>query len=855
MGSPPPTMGAPPPRMGMQPPGGGPPRPGPPGPPQMQQPPMPPQQQAPPAPPVAQLQGLAVDSGSAASSRPRAHIQRRLYAQNEQPDVSDPGGPVGQNGGHEPNYHTPAAAARPAPVSGNNNGSPDGGSAQSRIDPSQIPRPDAAKKAEPFSTRANVGQCPPPATSAYLVEDDGNCSPRYMRLTLNQVATEHNGLTQSGVPFGVVIQPLAEVPAAEGVVPVVDFGEQGPVRCNGCRAYVNPFFSFSDGGRMYTCNLCGLRQETPRDYFCEIDHNGYRRDHYDRAELCRGVVEFVAPAEYQARPPRPPPVVCLLEASWAAIQGGIFSAVCTALSHIIPTLPSYTEVAIIVYDDAVHFFKSGETGLRQWSCPDSSEACVPLPPHELLMPVGEALDQIQELLQKIPELVNSKKTDTALGTAVQACYDLLQPTGGRLLVFQHVLPVQGALKLQQRDDVRLYGTDKERNLFGPAEDSGWKELAKSMGKDKICVSSFHFTTSAFLDVASIASLSRQTGGQLYLYPEATGPMRDVWAVKLEAELGRNLRRPFGYEGIMRVRVSKGLCVEEYLTGLPCPGAQEVDVPGIDADSAFAVTFRHDDKLEDGQQAYVQCALLYTTSAGERRVRVMTIGLQATEAMASLYRYADLDATCNVLMRQAVALTSQKNLHLVREFVVNSIVQMLYTYRKMVASPNTAAGQLVLPESLKLLPLYGLSLTKNGLMRPGTEVRADERAALMAAATRMPVTYSVAFLYPRLFSLYDLSESVGSLDADGSPHLPTPLPLLIENLKPEGAYLIENASSLYVWIGKGVDQTWLSSVLQINGIERIDSAQLRVPLLDNETSVRVNRLINAIRSQRPHILQV
>ena len=59
---------------------------------------------------------------------------------------------------------------------------------------------------------------------------------------------------------------------------------------------------------------------------------------------------------------------------------------------------------------------------------------------------------------------------------------------------------------------------------------------------------------------------------------------------------------------MRVRVSKGLCVEEYLTGLPCPGAQEVDVPGIDADSAFAVTFRHDDKLEDGQQAYVQCAL-------------------------------------------------------------------------------------------------------------------------------------------------------------------------------------------------------------------------------------------------------
>ena len=43
--------------------------------------------------------------------------------------------------------------------------------------------------------------------------------------------------------------------------------------------------------------------------------------------------------------------------------------------------------------------------------------------------------------------------------------------------------------------------------------------------------------------------------------------------------------------------------------------------------------------------------------------------------------------------------------------------MLFTYRKMCAS-NTAAGQLILPESLKLLPLYVLSLTKSGLLRAG-----------------------------------------------------------------------------------------------------------------------------------------
>ena len=85
------------------------------------------------------------------------------------------------------------------------------------------------------------------------------------------------------------------------------------------------------------------------------------------------------------------------------------------------------------------------------------------------------------------------------------------------------------------------------------------------------------------------------------------------------------------------------------------GDVDVDVPGIDADSAFAVTFKHDDeKLEENAPACVQCALLYTTSAGERRIRVLTLGLQTTSSMASLYRYTELDALMSIVMRKAVS---------------------------------------------------------------------------------------------------------------------------------------------------------------------------------------------------------
>lgn len=795
----------------------------------------------PPAAPTVPLTGLQVDH-----ARPKAVIQRRQYAQGEMPPPDD------QPASNGSQYRSPAGvAASPAA------GAAKANTSSNRIDPSQIPRPDAARPAETWSTRANVGQCPPPATSAYIVDDDGNCSPRYMRLTLNQVINTGELLTSSGMPFAVVAQPLAEVPPCDGPVPVVDFGDLGPVRCERCRAYVNPFFAFNDGGRSYTCNLCGHVNQTPRDYYCEIDHNGYRRDHRERAELCRGVCDFVAPAEYQARPPRPPPIVVLLEASIASVTSGIFHAVIASLGAILPTLPPYTEFALVTFDEGVHFYHVGAEGtLRTMSVPDNTEVCLPLPPSALLMRLGDALDHVEQILKALPELVaHSQKADTAFGSALQACHLLLEKTGGRLLCFQNVLPVLGHMKLQQRDDVRLYGTDKERALFAPPEGTGWEALAKEMAKAQVCVSSFHFTSSAYVDVAACALLATRTGGQVYLYQSCVPEQRDVWALKLEVELGRNLRRDFGFEGVMRFRCSKGLSVDDYLMGCtPPPGQMEVDVPGIDADHAFAVTLKHDDKLEDGAPAYVQCALLYTTSAGQRRVRVLTLGLQSTSAMASLYRYADLDALLNVMLRQSIALARKQNMHQVRESVVNATVKMLYCYRKMCASASTAAGQLILPESLKLLPLYTLSLTKNGVLRAGTDVRADERNALMAAGSRMPVASSVAFVYPRLFGVHTLDEYACALEADGTPRLPSMTSLSVEKLEADGAFLLDDATALYLWIGRGVPAAFLEQLLRVRTLEGYDCSRLRVPTLDNDVSIRANRLVNAVRSQRPQLFQ-
>jgi len=749
----------------------------------------------------------------------------------------------------------PAASAQYNPADGANGGAEpsaaDGGKS-SRIDPSQIPRPEALTQPETFTTRASLGQNPPAATSSYIVQDDGNCSPRLIRLTLNQVATTDEALTQSAIPFGAIVQPLADLPPNEAQVAVVDYGETGPLRCGRCRAYINPFFTFTDRGRSFVCNMCGFVNQTPREHFCELDQHGYRRDARERPELAYGAVEFAAPADFQARPPLPPPLVLLMEATYSSVSSGLFASVIDCVRTLLPSLPSYTRLAIVTYNDSVHFYSGGEQ-MRQFCVADVNDVCLPLPPQALLQSLETARDHCAELLATLPALfASTKRPDAAFGAAMQACAQLLEPTGGRLLVFQHTLPGVGPLKLSQRDDVRTYGTDKEKTLFSPV-DSEWGSLAQRLSSNHICAHFFHFTAHNFVDVASMSSLARSTGGQVYLYADCVPEQRDVWAAKLQAELSRCVLRTHGYEGVMRFRCSRGLRVEQYLTGSAKQGDVDVDVPGVDADSTFAVTFKHDERLEDGANACVQCALLYTTGDGQRRIRVLTLGLQATAAMSTLYRYADLDAYMNVLMRRAVLSSPKATLHQMREAVVSSCVDALYTYRRTCAS-NTSAGQLILPESLKLLPLYTLALIKNPLMRAGTDIRADERSALMAQACRMPLISSVDFVYPRLLGVHNLDAAAGTTDEHGVVQLPKSMPLSCEKLEAEGVYLLDDSVALYLWVGRAVPPAILEATLQVRSLEGVDCSRLRVVPLQNELSAKLNNVINAVRAQRPHLLQ-
>ncbi|XP_020211286.1 protein transport protein Sec24-like At4g32640 [Cajanus cajan] len=720
----------------------------------------------------------------------------------------------------------------------------------SKIDPNQIPRPTPGSSVILHETRqGNQATIPPPATSDFIVRDTGNCSPRYMKCTINQVPFTADLLTTSGMQLAMLVQPLALPHPSEEPIQVVDFGESGPVRCSRCKAYINSFMKFIDQGRRFICNLCGFSDETPRDYHCNLGPDGRRRDADERPELCRGTVEFVATKEFMVREPMPAVYFFLIDVSMNAVQTGATAAACSAINQVISDLPEgpRTLVGVATFDSTIHFYNL-KRALQQplmLIVPDVQDVYTPLQT-DVIVPLSECRQHLELLLESIPTMFQSNRTsESAFGAAIKAAFLAMKDTGGKLLVFQSVLPSIGIGALSAREAegrTNISAGEKEAHKLLQPADKAFKELAVEFAEYQVCVDVF-VTTQTYVDIASISVIPRTTGGQVYYYYPFSA-LSDT--AKLYNDLRWNITRPQGFEAVMRVRCSQGIQVQEYHGNFCKRIPTDVDLPGIDCDKTFMVTLKHDDKLQDGSECAFQCALLYTTVYGQRRIRVITLSLPVTSMLSNLFRAADLDTQFCCFLKQAASEIPSKPLPLVREQVTNLCINALFSYRKFCATVSSS-GQLILPEALKLLPLYTLALTKSTGLR--TEGKIDERSFWINYVSSISAPLAIPLVYPRMVAIHDLDSK-----EDEESVIPAFLPLSSEHISDDGVYLLENGHDCLIYVGDSVSP---DIVRKLFGVATIDEVPTLFVLQqhDNPLSKKLNEVVNEIRRQRCSYLRL
>ena len=220
------------------------------------------------------------------------------------------------------------------------------------------------------------------------------------------------------------------------------------------------------------------------------------------------------------------------------------------------------------------------------------------------------------------------------------------------------------------------------------------------------------------------------------------------------------------------------------------------------------------EIKPGDKVYLQAALLYTSTDGQRRVRVHNTMLTATDNIGTVFKYADCEAVVNILARYGAVMISGEQLATVRSNINKRLTQILHSYRTNCAA-QSSSGQLILPEALKLAPLYILAALRSDTLHVNNRVRAniseadvrvDARSTSRIDCLKASVEMWIRHSYLRLVGLHDLPDDCELVEIDNNTgvdelivHMPRAHASAAEYFERSVVFLLENGKELFLWI--------------------------------------------------------
>ncbi|NXR10612.1 SC24D protein, partial [Semnornis frantzii] len=636
---------------------------------------------------------------------------------------------------------------------------------------------------------------------------------------------------------------------------IVNHGETGPIRCNRCKAYMCPFMQFIEGGRRYQCGFCSCVNDVPPFFFQHLDHVGQRVDHYERPELSLGSYEYVATLDYcrNSKPPQPPAYIFMIDVSYRNIKSGLVRLICSELKTLLDKLPredqeesSAIRVGFVTYNKVLHFFnvKSSLAQPQMMVVSDVGEIFVPLM-DGFLVNFQESRSVVINLLDQIPEMfADTNESETIFAPVVQAGMEALKAAecAGKLFIFHSSLPsAEAPGKLRNRDDKNLLNTDKEKTLFQP-QVNAYEALAKDCVANGCCVNLFLFPNQ-YVDVASMGLITMYTGGTLYKYNNF---QLDADSSQFLSDLRRDVEKKTGFDAIMRVRTSTGFRATDFFGAIYMNNTTDVEMAAVDCDKAVTVEFKHDDKLSEDSGALIQCAVLYTSVSGQRRLRIHNIGLNCSSQLADVYKTCETDALINFFAKSAFKAILSQPLKTVRDILVSQTAHMLACYKKNCASPS-AVSQLILPDAMKVLPVYMNCLLKSCVLMGRPEIPMDERAHQRQLVMSMGVADTQLFFYPQLLPIHSLDPK--------SDVVPAAIRCSEERLSEGGVFLLANGLSLFLWLGVSAPPELVQGLFNVPSFAHVSTEATSLPDLHNPFSKKLKSILEHLQGQKPYTMKL
>ncbi|KAJ3448179.1 sec24-related protein [Anaeramoeba flamelloides] len=687
-------------------------------------------------------------------------------------------------------------------------------------------------------------------------------------------------------PLCVTVEPFAEKKQGTQLseVPVIDlFKQQNCIRCSSCSAYISSFCEFHDQGRIWMCAMCETLNALPLWYYSPLLTDGKREDLEKRSELNSGAYEFVAVNQFMNRNPVAPLYLFVLDVTRESIKSGRLVAIARQLRTILENGELFGQdlarIGFLTFDSTAHVwsFNPENEKPHMFVLSDFSDCYLPCPSRHLLINPNTQQEMVFQFLDSLPEMFDKpqnqnlennistkapQEEDSAFSLVLQIAYLLMSPTGGKLFLTIASRPSLGKFALAGRDKItnkiNLQSNQQQSNqqqqsssiLFSPLKNNLttrlYREMAENFNDKQISVDIFFFPQN-YLDVATIGLLARYTSGEMFYYRDHD--LRNGAGRAFEKDFAYVLKRYSTWESVMRCRVNKEFQISKFYGNTTISSSQLIGSPTISPDDSFLLKVVPNNNAISGRPFLIQCAVVYTTEKQQRRVRVITSAIPTSESWVNILASLNSEITFNYIIRKSIDLGLSVPLNKVREEAINDFCNILIAFFSLEEGKpylnktlENGGETLILPNSLSLLPLFTVGLTKNAMFSNSSKMNLDERAYYFLQYHSRAYHETTSLLCPHFYRIDQLDPN------SNQPQFPNRISLTLQNLTTDGIFLLANGIEVYIFIGEQVGENLLFQLFGIKDVFNVPSKALFLPKLQNNYNKLIRQFIKSLNNQ-------
>ena len=452
-----------------------------------------------------------------------------------------------------------------------------------------------------------------------------------------------------------------------------------------------------------------------------------------------------------------------------------------------------------------------------------------------------------------------RQISTVTGAAIKSGVESLMENGGRLMIFTPNPCQHGFAACATRDTFDKEKEPQKSNPFYPQHEK-LVEIAEKASNHRIVVDQFIFMSTTY-DLSTFSLISNLTGGHVEYYNYSINPITvKAMFEKLHYDLTRILTRPNYYDCKFMLRFSMGIDCVEILGPFNKKLGEAFQLGGCDPDYCYYYNMRINENFKPGQKVDIQLVVLYDNNYSQRFLRIFNTSLEMTDEISKIFNNAEVDANTKAMIYKEISLIFRTDFNNVRKNLEEKIINSFKYYRVKEKS-GTASNQLILPVSIRYLPLYIDSFLKTGILSNQNKPdMINQIIYITNKLLREPIYSTTKFLYPKFYRIDNIEKEqtninnfkVENIGLVNEKYNIIQKPLLLRLSKDvidfDCAYLIDNGCYIYLFIFNHIEGNFYNDLF---GVQTFGEAkQLEDVVLDEENQSDLNqRLLNIISQLR------